>query len=106
MYDVTEHSHLGYRKMVWCDKEDYSAELEYFEGEVFVHIDVYNFSPSVLKDIRKEHNVLKGLAKSEGFEYIYSYNPNLKFSKLVEEYEDIGSIMWENKEVKVIRWAV
>lgn len=112
MSDLIEHEHLNYRKLTWLDEEDYLVELEYFEteytpeGEVFIHIDVYNFSHNILKKLRDEFEFIKELAKENGFDFVYAYNANIKFSKLFKGHESIGSADWQGKNIEVIRWAV
>lgn len=66
--------------------------LEDIDGHLYLHMEVYNFSPSVLKYLRSVWPLMVYEIWAQGYDVMYSYNVNTKFLKLVtqEDWEVAG----------------
>lgn len=91
--------------------ENYKAELEVRGGFPFIHIHVFNWNKSVLKEIRESLNEILVEFWSEGIDLLYFYNVGpeaLKFTNLIRKpdhliqqkhrTETVNTGAWETKE--------
>lgn len=105
MSNIVEIEDLEYRRGTVVDREEYKIDIEYFHGEVFLHLLVDTFSPSIYKRIKEDFKYIKQLAYEEGFDYIHAYTPNLKFAKKMGEVEHLDTVEINSQTLEVIRWA-
>lgn len=95
-----------YNKMVWLENDDFKAEVQQFEGQVYLHCEVYNFSKSVLEKIREEFYKVAELTYQRGLTHMFSYTSNLKFTNLIAPCEVIGEVSERGTTLKVIAWEL
>lgn len=72
------------KQEVYSGNDNYIMSIEDVDSYLFVHIDVHNWSPSILKLIRCDFEELKLDAYGNGYDNIFSYTSNPKFAKLVD----------------------
>lgn len=86
------------------DTPDYKVRLEENGPILFVHVELKKLNKSVVGSLRREFNTLKKKIKSAGYDHIFSYSATPKFYKLFKGYEDIGPMVWDDTEYRVLKW--
>lgn len=64
--------------------DDYSVQAAESEGFVFVHLDLYNWAPSVVKSLKAELEKAKLVVGGAGHDLMYLHTPDKKIIKLWE----------------------
>ncbi len=86
---------------VYLDCPEYVVELENEQGRLFVHLKVYKWGPSVLKELKEVLNGLKAKAAKIGYEYLHTYTRNPKFCKMLG-----GSFTMKFRDYEVYSWEL
>ena len=94
------------KRKTYMDTADYKVRLEENEGIIFVHVELKTFSKKVVSSLRKEFTKLKKKIKSAGYENIYSYSATPKFYQMFVGYEDVGPMVWDDTEYRVLKWEL
>lgn len=110
LFRLMEMSNNTKRK-VYMDREHYLVRLEETKKNdqkvLFVHVELKNtLSPSVIKELRVEFDILKKKIKAAGYSKIHSYSATPKFYSMFKGYEDIGPMIWDDEEYRVLRWEL
>lgn len=71
-------------QQVYIDNDYYRVVLEDCDSYLFVHVDVFKWSPSVLKMMKCDWEELKYDAYMNGYDNIFTYTQNMKYSKLID----------------------
>lgn len=74
-------------KRVYESNEMLELVLEYAEGQVFIHIEVYEWSRPILRYIQALWEQVSLDLFLEGYDGVFSYNMNEKFCKLATQQE-------------------
>lgn len=69
-------------KVVAYRAEEYLVEVQPFGDEVHLHINVFEWKPSVLKQLYLVFAELKAVLTEKGFSSMKTISPNPKFAKL------------------------
>lgn len=88
------------------DNEDFKVTLE-LEGEdiLFVHCDVFTWTPSVLRKLRLGFSELREMAHSQGYDALYTFTQNKRWCDLLDNsYELIDNINVLGQEFEVLKW--
>ncbi len=85
----------------------YEMRQEVVNGILFYHIDVFDFSPSIYKSMKKDWGEIKDRAKKDGWYAVHSYTQNHSFVRKFGGVqiatikalsgEDYGVYRWELK---------
>lgn len=86
--------------------EDFEIAIEQ-EGDVFfLHCEVENFKPSVMKEIRYNfYNIVETFIEA-GIDSLYAYTPDVKFCRSLLPCEVIGEIELKDEEYAIIEWDI
>ena len=87
----------------YSDNENYKLMIEMEEDHLFLHIDVFNWSKSVLKSIRFDMANILYNSWQQGWKEIYAYTPNIKFANLIEPCEIVG-VMEGRDDLTIVKW--
>ena len=84
--------------------EDYHIEWEILGKDCHVHVQVYNWKKSVLKEGYAEFVRLKKFVRGMGYDYMVSASPNPKFCRLfggvsVGRYREFEVMVWETAQI-------
>lgn len=63
------------------DNDNYTVDLSYEHGEVFIHIDVYNFNPSIYESILDDWFDIEEGLYNEGFTRVFAIPKKLGLVK-------------------------
>jgi hypothetical protein len=77
----------------------YLVEVQEIGEEFHLHCQVYNWSKTTLRELYKELASVKQLAKSVGYNKMYSISPNPKFCRLFG-----GVSLGGDSEYEVMIW--
>ncbi len=69
----------------YIDNNYYTVDLEDCDGYLFVHVDVHKWSPNVLKMMKCDWENLKYDAYMNGYDHIFTYTQNMKYSRLIDD---------------------
>lgn len=102
MNRVIEEKHWVYK-----ETNDYCVRIQEADGWILVHLDVYNWSPSMLKHLRQLFD--KGLKEfaDKGHELVFSSTlseQTVKFCKLVKPVYEIREIDYYGTKYWVVAW--
>ena len=89
---------------VTTDKYNINLELE--QDVIFLHSDVKDFSPSVLKEIQVHFDKICEVALTNNMSSVYSYTKNVKFCNSVSPCEVIGEIVVKGEKYDIIEWVI
>lgn len=78
---------------VYIDNDYYRVDLEDCDGYLFVHVNVYKWSPQILKMMRCDWEELKYDAYMNGYDYIFTYTQNMKYSRLIDSSIEEAGLM-------------
>ena len=86
----------------YIENEKYLFEVEFCEGTPFLHLQVYKWSPSVLKELYSAVKSLKEILRRLGCTKMRTITPNPKFAKLfggecVDYFMNAEVIEWDLK---------
>ena len=95
-----------YKKGVWYEDENFRIDVEEIMFKPYIHVEVYNFSKSILKKIKEIFMEVYAGAYFEGYDGLYAYTPNFKFLKFFEGYEVIDEVNYRGRDYKVVKWAL
>ena len=87
--------------------QDETCKLEgEFEGDVmYLHLEVFRWTPSSLKHMRKVFDMLKDFSREAGYSKLATITPNPKFVKLFGG-ECVHKETYNGTECEVIRWVL
>jgi hypothetical protein len=93
------------------ENERYKVRLEECKKQdqkvLFVHVELKTeLVPSTIKELRHEFKILKDKIKKAGYSKIHSYSATPKFYSMFKGYEDIGPMIWDDKEYRVLKWEL
>jgi hypothetical protein len=93
------------------ETDKYIARLEEakIDGKniLFIHIELKGgVDIPLIKELRVEFEDYKRRVKLAGYDNIYSYSATPKFYGMFKGYEDLGPMVWDEKEYRVLRWAL
>lgn len=95
------------RRKTYMDRDDFTVRLEDTQGIIFVHVEMKGeITTQMVRTLRKEFNILKQKLALANYEYVHSYSATPKFYSLFKGYEDIGAMIWDEKEYRVLRWEL
>jgi hypothetical protein len=91
---------------IYIKTEDYEIAIEQ-EGDVFfLHCDVWNFSPSVMKEIKYNfYNIVEAFLEA-GVDSLYAYTTNAKFCENLLPCEIIGEIELADEAHSIVEWNI
>jgi hypothetical protein len=92
------------RKTYYAD-ELFIVEYEQVEDVVNLHVNAFQFSPSVLKKMYTKFVEMEEFFKQQGIKRMMTITPNPKFCKLFGG-ETLGFVIYEGKEHEVIIWEL
>lgn len=92
-------------RIVAYEDEDFKLEYKIYRGKYFLHCEVSNWKPSVLKRGRKIFEEWKEKKRQEGVEMLYTVSPNPKFVALLGG-EKIGYVFKKGIYYEVFIWAL
>lgn len=87
-------------RQVFNETDDYKLEIQMIEHQFHVHCLVYNWKPSVLKELYRQVVKVGQYAFSLGYTEVYSVSPNPKFCKLLGAY----SVGQYRDDYEVMKW--
>lgn len=86
----------------YIENEKYLFEVEFYQGTPFIHLHVYKWSPSVLRELYSAVKSLKEILRRLGCTKAKAITPNPKFAKLfggecVDYFMNSEVIEWDLK---------
>jgi len=94
-----------YDSLILYEDEDIRFTGEVIHKDFYIHVSVFNYSKSVKKKIAEIWNVISEEVFLAGWDYILSYNTNVKFAKMFG-FEYFKSIQYEDVEYEVYKWEL
>lgn len=94
------------KRRVYRDTDDYVVRLEENEQVLFIHVEMKNITLPIIRNLQSEWDVFKEKIRSAGYDNIYSYSATPKFYRMFKGCEEIGDMIWEDKEYKVLKWEL
>lgn len=89
-------------RRTYKETEDYRIWLEDINDQLFVHVAIYNASPSVIKDIKEGWAELIIDCYFQGYEDIFTYTKDSRIIKMIGSAIKIG----EHNEYEVWKWEL
>jgi len=90
----------------WED-ENIHCKFEDYDGLRFFHVEVMHFSPKLIREWRKNFEIVKEQCIQEGYNYLFSYTQNKKFIKMIsKDFEEVSIVEFNNKIYEVIKWEL
>lgn len=80
---------------------EYVIRLEDEQGHLFIHLDVYRWDKTVVRELREEFATIKRRAYENGYKFISTYTKNPKFVKMFG-----GIKTMEVKDYEVFSWEL
>ena len=87
------------------DNYQLMAEVDEMSN-VLLHLDIFNWKPSVLKEMRELFPDVKEALRLEGYAIAYTSTDNPKFVHMVAGGESLGWHPSEDGYVEIIRWVL
>lgn len=88
------------------ETEDYKIEIEQEQDVFFLHCDVSNFSPGVMKEIKIDFLNILEVFLTLGVDSIYAYTTNVKFCKSLLPCKVIGEIELSDEAHSIVEWDI
>ena len=86
--------------------DDYEIAIEQEEDVFFLHCDVHNFSPSVMKNIQFDfYNIVETFLEA-GVDSLYAYTQNVKFCRSLLPCKVIGEIELSDERHAIVEWDI
>lgn len=95
--EITRHTFL--------ETKEFKFDYEIVGNILVLHLDVTQFSHSVLKLMRSVFDLFKEDARSQGYEALATFTPNPKFVSLFGG-EVVDHLIIENKYIEVFKWEL
>lgn len=67
---------------VYTETENGKALFQEIDGYIFVHLEFYNWSPTVYKEILEESKGMFEMVKEKGYDMAFTYSSEKRFMKL------------------------
>jgi len=99
------------KRKVYMETDKYKVRLEEFKQNdrktLFVHVETKDtITTAMIKELRREFEILKDKVKKAGYSTINSYSATPKFYCLFKGYKDLGPIDVEGEEYRVLQWEL
>lgn len=101
MYKTIEGVHVQ-DKQVWHESEEYIIEWQHLNEHLFIHVQIFEFSKRILKEMRKHFEEIKEQAKSQGYEFLFSFTKDERVIRLAGPWVVSG----EHEGFKIISWEL
>lgn len=87
----------------YIENDRYLLEVEFYETTPFLHIKVFKWSPSILKELYVVFDSLKTTLLKLGCTHMQTVSPNPKFVKLfggetIDYFNNAEVVRWELKQ--------
>jgi len=90
--------------VAWED-ENIFCQFEDNEGFRFLHVEVNNFSKSLIREWRDTALEVKQKCIDDGYSSLYTYTQNKKFVKILsKEFKEIGIFLLDDEIYEVMKW--
>lgn len=101
MYEVT-----SYIKKTYKETDDYKISLEEVDGYLMVHVAIYSFSKSILKELKEEWKQICFKAYSSGYDKIYTYSLEERMFKFFPGAKKLGEVSKDGLTYGVWEWGL
>lgn len=98
-----EHGITVSEKKTWYEDENYEVTYMVCNNELYGHLQIFNLTKSVYKDIPKKVHAFLANAKKSGWEAVYSYTDDDRVIRLLDGK---GRIIGEAEGHKVVQWEL
>jgi len=90
-------------KQTYYEDEQLLVEIEILENCIYLHCQVFEWRPSVLRKSYMVFAKLQEEAKEAGYLKLQTITPNLKFAQLFGGAV-VGIVNYENQKYEVVEW--
>jgi hypothetical protein len=87
------------------EEAPFRLSYEEEQGELFIHVEIYEAKKSVLERILWEFAKFKAWAYFQGYEEIYSYTKDNRLFRIFGA-EEVGEFVLKNEKYKVGKWVL
>lgn len=95
-----------YNKKTYYEDDNFKVTLEELDAELFVHVQFFKFSLSILRTALKVWAEIKAKCYWLGYENIYTYTAEDRMQKFFPGSKVAGEFSWIGKEFKVLQWEL
>ena len=100
MYSEIEGVQVQERQ-IYHECEQYIIEWQHLNEHLFIHVQLFEFSKSILKEMKEHFEKIKEEAKAQGYPFLFSFTRDERVIRLAGpwkvsgEYEGFKIISWE-----------
>lgn len=94
------------KRKVYKETDLYQARLEDVDGILFIHITIKQMKKQTMQELLDQFDGFKNGIKKAGYKFLHTYSSTPKFYQMFKGYEEMGDMVWEDKEYKVLRWEL
>lgn len=88
------------------DNDDYTVELEDYEGELFLHADIRNISKSIYRNLIRDWLDMEEALYEQGFTRVFAIPLDKKGFITRTGWELYGIVEQDGKELEVYIWEL
>lgn len=96
----------NYIKKVFYEDDRFKITLEEVDGYLMVHLAVYEFSKSILKEIKVLWKDIRDRSYMSGYDKIYTYTREPRMFKFFPEAEKLGEFEKSGLTYEVWVWEL
>lgn len=74
---------MDFQRKTYVETNDFKVYLEEIQGQVFIHVHIYNFSKSILKEIKKYWAEIVYRMYLLGYENLYAYTKDHRIINMI-----------------------
>ena len=94
------------KRKIYKENDLYQARLEDVNGTIFIHITMKKMNTKAIRELLDQFDGFKTNIKKAGYKFLHTYSATPKFYQMFKGYEEVGDMVWEDKEYKVLRWEL
>jgi len=91
---------MHFDRRTYYQNDNFKVYLEEIDEQVFIHVAIYEFSKSILKDIKRVWAEVVVKLFFEGYENLFAYTKDNRIIKLIGGAEKIG----QHDNYEVWKW--
>lgn len=94
-----------FERRTFFENDDYKIYLEEIQDNVFIHVAIYNPTPSNIKEIKKKWGDIVVRMYFLGYEDLYTYTKDNRIVKMIGGAILVAeNVKFQNEEYEVWKW--
>lgn len=95
----------NFERRTYFENDDYRIYLEEIQGNVFIHVVIFNATPSIVKQIKEKWAEIVVRMYFLGYEELFCYTADSRIVEIIGGATKIAeNVKFQNKNYEVWKW--